>query len=163
MLEDFEVAGMNIEKGTFEYNDHSPVEQISGGRILFVGYEFLSSLQWVAANLSCLEAQLDTSGYACVSINSRCVGVNATIDYRFSEATKEDTYVGYRCKCTDGFKGNPYIQNGCRGTLYLSHTCTHALHIMYITISISYGIYLVDCFWLPLHACRAYKITFIIH
>ncbi|XBI33369.1 hypothetical protein VPH35_056706 [Triticum aestivum] len=114
MLEDFEVAGMNIEKGTFEYNDHSPVEQISRGRILFVGYEFLSSLQWVAANLSCLEAQLDTSGYACVSINSRCVGVNATIDYRFSEATKEDTYVGYRCKCTDGFKGNPYIQNGCR-------------------------------------------------
>ncbi|XBI69105.1 hypothetical protein VPH35_048217 [Triticum aestivum] len=116
LLEDFEVTGMNIEKGTFEYNGHTrgQVEQISGGPILFVGYELFSSLQWVAANLSCLEAQLNISGYACVSINSRCVGVNATTDYSFFEAPKEDTYVGYRCKCTDGFKGNPYIQNGCR-------------------------------------------------
>lgn len=117
LLEDFEVTGMNIEKGTIEYNGptRGPLSDTSGGRILFVGYELFSSLRWVAANLSCLEAQHNISGYACVSINSRCLEVNATYDYSFFEAPKEDTYVGYRCKCTDGFKGNPYIQNGCRG------------------------------------------------
>lgn len=116
LLEDFEVVDMNVDEGTIEYNGpaRGPVDFVYGGRILFVGYELFSSLQWVAANLSCLEAQQNISGYACVSMNSTCVSVNAMSDYAILDYTKEDTYIGYRCKCSDGFKGNPYTQNGCR-------------------------------------------------
>jgi hypothetical protein len=71
------------------------------------------SVRWAVANLTCHEAQMNSSGYACVSINSTCLGVTNTNKY----ATK---YVGYRCKCKDGFQGNPYIPNGCQGTIYTS-------------------------------------------
>jgi hypothetical protein len=103
------VNDLNVNEGTINFTDldqqMGAVNAITGGRNLFVGYDSSTSLRWVAANLSCNEAKHNISGYACVSINSSCVGVNA-----FS------SYVGYRCKCTYGFEGNPYIQNGCQGT-----------------------------------------------
>ncbi|XP_040379209.1 wall-associated receptor kinase 5-like [Oryza brachyantha] len=64
--------------------------------------EAVISVHWAAANLTCQEAQKNLSRYACVSPNSTCLGVNSTYGY-----------VGYRCKCVDGFTGNPYIDNGC--------------------------------------------------
>ncbi|CAL5038329.1 unnamed protein product [Urochloa decumbens] len=70
---------------------------------LFVGLgESVVSMHWAAANLTCQEAQKNLSQYACVSSNTICVGVNST-----------NGYVGYGCKCSDGFKGNPYISSGC--------------------------------------------------
>ncbi|EEE65066.1 hypothetical protein OsJ_20085 [Oryza sativa Japonica Group] len=57
-------------------------------------------LQWIAGNETCKEAALKES-YACVANNSKCIDV--------IEAP------GYRCNCTQGYEGNPYLKDGCRG------------------------------------------------
>ncbi|KAL7118216.1 hypothetical protein ACP275_03G121600 [Erythranthe tilingii] len=56
-------------------------------------------VDWAIANGTCQEAQTNTTSYACVSPNSKC--------YK-----PQDGY-GYRCRCVDGYDGNPYLSNGC--------------------------------------------------
>jgi len=67
---------------------------------------------WSITNSTC-ESAKQNSTYACLSTNSECVGV-----------THETIYIGYRCKCSPGFEGNPYVQNGCAGT----HSLMYPMH-----------------------------------
>jgi hypothetical protein len=130
-LQDFQVNDIDVNKGTINftnlYQDRGGIYALTAGRNLFAGYRLFNTVQWVVANLSCLEAQRNASGYACVSYNSTCLEVNMF-----------NIYVGYRCKCTDGFQGNPYIQSGCRGisfslSLVSSFSRTVLSHPIYIS------------------------------
>ncbi|KAM3195612.1 hypothetical protein ACQJBY_071642 [Aegilops geniculata] len=57
-------------------------------------------LDWVVGNESCLEATKMGSQYACKDMNSKCVDVS--------------NGPGYRCNCSEGYEGNPYLQGGCQ-------------------------------------------------
>jgi hypothetical protein len=65
-------------------------------------------IKLVIANLTCQEARLNNATYACISDNSFC-----------EEVMRGKTLDGYRCKCSDGFQGNPYLQNNCTGHISL--------------------------------------------
>ncbi|XP_062222682.1 wall-associated receptor kinase-like 6 [Phragmites australis] len=59
-------------------------------------------IRWVIANLTCQRAKLVEATYACLSEHSDC-----------HDVTYGKTHLGYRCKCSKGFQGNPYLQNNC--------------------------------------------------
>lgn len=108
-----QVTNININEGFIQYRSIYTVEiSDSEGPELYADSGESSSMQWAVANLTCSEAQQNTSGYACVSTNSICIPVNITQDFTYN--------IGYRCKCLDGFQGNPYVRNGCTGSLSLS-------------------------------------------
>lgn len=61
-------------------------------------------LDWSIGNGTCEVAKRNLSGtYACRSTNSKCV-----------DSTSGSP--GYKCNCSQGYEGNPYIQDGCKGT-----------------------------------------------
>lgn len=59
-------------------------------------------LDWTIGKRSCGEAMANSSAYACRGVNSICYDA--------------DNGYGYRCNCTPGYQGNPYLDGGCQGT-----------------------------------------------
>jgi Wall-associated receptor kinase galacturonan-binding len=65
-------------------------------------------LDWSIGKETCNVAKANLSSYACVSNNSVCI-----------DSTNN---VGYFCNCSKGYRGNPYLPNGCQGrVLYLKY------------------------------------------
>ncbi|KAG6675854.1 hypothetical protein I3842_15G125800 [Carya illinoinensis] len=57
-------------------------------------------LDWAVGNQTCEDAKKNTIGYACKANNSECY--NST------------NGPGYRCNCSSGYYGNPYLSGGCQ-------------------------------------------------
>lgn len=61
-------------------------------------------VDWAIGDETCDEAKMNRSAYACVSQNSMCY--------------KPENGYGYRCRCWEGYQGNPYLIDGCLGMHY---------------------------------------------
>ncbi|CAI9778154.1 unnamed protein product [Fraxinus pennsylvanica] len=57
-------------------------------------------VDWAVGEETCEEARNNVSSYACKSEKSKCY--------------EPDNGYGYRCRCQDGYEGNPYLDDGCK-------------------------------------------------
>ena len=80
------------KKGTFDFS-------VDSLRSLQDKEKMPMVLDWVIGTGTCEDVQ-NKSSYACGG-NSTCIHSN--------------TISGYRCKCKDGYDGNPYLPHGCQG------------------------------------------------
>ncbi|KAI4989292.1 hypothetical protein ZWY2020_036609 [Hordeum vulgare] len=63
-------------------------------------------LDWVIGNATCEVARGNMSSYACRSENTMCVD--------------SSNGPGYRCNCSIGYQGNPYLSGGCTGKFLIA-------------------------------------------
>lgn len=59
-------------------------------------------VDWAIGNGTCAEVEKNSATFACKSPISACY--------------KPETGYGYRCRCLDGYQGNPYLEDGCQDT-----------------------------------------------
>ncbi|URD99448.1 OsWAK receptor-like protein kinase [Musa troglodytarum] len=62
-------------------------------------------LSWVIEMQTCEDAKKNMTTFACGHAHSSCFDTTITND--------DGKFVGYRCKCSEGYQGNPYVPNGC--------------------------------------------------
>ena len=122
----YHVNSVSVEDGTLTVSNmlkNASSEEViifytgEHGRIGFDGpvedqfdfsLEYDIIIKWAVINSTCQQAMQNNTNYACRSGNSSCLHV-----------THGNIFMGYRCNCSSGFRGNPYISDGCRGSLLL--------------------------------------------
>uniref|UniRef100_A0ACD5ZT37 Uncharacterized protein n=1 Tax=Avena sativa TaxID=4498 RepID=A0ACD5ZT37_AVESA len=86
-----------VEEDWFKFN-HSYVNSTNFASKYADGVPLV--LDWVVGNVSCSQASTMGPQYACQAKNSECVDVS--------------NGPGYRCNCSRGYEGNPYLLGGCQ-------------------------------------------------
>nr|XP_018680358.1 PREDICTED: wall-associated receptor kinase 3-like [Musa acuminata subsp. malaccensis] len=106
-LEDyFTVTNISLEEGQLEIEEKYGSIYMGNRTGTFVVLKQQTIVSWVIELQLCEDAKKNTTTFACVDQHSSCL--NTTI-------TNDDAGLqGYRCKCSEGYQGNPYVRNGCK-------------------------------------------------
>jgi len=104
------VVNISLDEGLLFVNKTYDPKDMSDVDDLMEDTEQYGIWKWAISNTTCdMAKNQNHTSYACISANSECTNV-----------TYGDDYIGYRCKCSPGYEGNPYTsRNGCHGTLTL--------------------------------------------
>ncbi|XP_042392573.1 wall-associated receptor kinase 2-like isoform X1 [Zingiber officinale] len=102
------VKAISLEDGQLELlpDDVQSYElELNNNKYLAVQKEKSIIYNWIIGYESCDDAAKNKSTFACRAQYSSCFDASATRNHSGS---------AYRCKCKEGYEGNPYIPNGCQ-------------------------------------------------
>ncbi|XP_044973215.1 wall-associated receptor kinase 1-like [Hordeum vulgare subsp. vulgare] len=105
------VTYISIDDGVLQVHETSEPDDFMSGSdrppYALSGEGERGMVKWAINSMTCEHAKLNKSDYRCFSIHSECVDVT-------DDRTLK--HIGYRCKCSSGFEGNPYFKDGCTDT-----------------------------------------------
>ncbi|CAO2184609.1 unnamed protein product [Urochloa humidicola] len=103
----YQVVNISVDEGLLFVNRTYDPKYVSDNSDLMEDTDFSELYgiwKWAISNTTCdLAKNENHTRYACISANSECTNV-----------THGHVYIGYRCKCSQGYEGNPYISKGCK-------------------------------------------------
>ncbi|CAL9157088.1 unnamed protein product, partial [Musa hybrid cultivar] len=99
------VNNISLEEGQLELEEKGTFSYIGNSTRPFVFFKGQTTVSWVIELQLCEDAKKNTTTFACVDAHSSCIDTTITND--------DGKFVGYRCKCWQGYQGNPYMPNGC--------------------------------------------------
>ncbi|VAH54693.1 unnamed protein product [Triticum turgidum subsp. durum] len=141
------VTDISIEDGILRVHEESESSDIlSDSGSLYALSGKWGVVKWVVDKMTCEQAKVNVNDDLCFSFHSNCIDVT-------DDGTLQ--HLGYRCKCSSGFEGNPYIKDGCTDineclqpdkytcngichNKFGSYTCTSTV-ILGVTIELSSG------------------------
>ncbi|CAL9758296.1 unnamed protein product [Musa acuminata subsp. burmannicoides] len=101
----YTVTNISLEEGQLELEEKNGSIDMGKSTGTFVVLKQQAILSWVIESQLCEDAKKNTTTFACVDAHSSCIDTTITND--------DGKFVGYRCKCSQGYRGNPYVPNGC--------------------------------------------------
>ncbi|CAL9089773.1 unnamed protein product [Musa textilis] len=99
------VNNISLEEGQLELEEKDSFSYIGNSTRPFVFFKGQVIVNWVIEFQLCEDAKKNMTTFACVHAHSSCIDTTIT--------NEDGKFVGYRCKCSEGYRGNPYVPDGC--------------------------------------------------
>ncbi|URD98927.1 OsWAK receptor-like protein kinase, partial [Musa troglodytarum] len=122
LFEDYyTVTNISLEEGQLEIEKNDGTIDFGNRSETFVVLKQQAIVSWVIELQPCEDAKNNMTTFACGHAHSSCIDTTIT--------NENGKFVGYHCKCSEGYQGNPYVTNGCTGAPLFSQTSIFTLYI----------------------------------